>query len=436
MVGMRRNQAGSSAPSSTTDDLIELPQRSSSSAGGMFAAMGMQGAASNPSTSSYTQVMQEMEEEPFGGYGAIARGEQDYMSWTLPGSNYPSAALTNEYTGFVDPPSHSAGDQSLHTDVAVFKEYTQMATSHVPNPVTVDWSSHQCSSSSSTLETLLGQVHHHLSPSGTLDVDPHIMPNQGLAAGLDSGQIQWNLDLELAAVSGQFAAPVGNLILPPHGGHNLVGVPSQMLNPPADHAEILNLYSLGGKGSTNAQPQSFQASGSTISSHLPSTSAPRNHHSSQFRHDSSKFRHDSSGSPFRSFAQIDRMQSRLQQQFLSSSTSSASRLQGQPPGTTVDVHAKPKGHLIQTWVRNWQDKRWRQQQQQDLEVELAGEDARSPQTIARDEHQAVKHMRAERARRKIFNCRLQTLKSLVPIIHKKVIFLSSPFLSSAFHVDF
>lgn len=429
MVGMRSIQATSS-PSATTDDLIELPQRASSSAGGMFAAMGtMQGADSNPSTSSYSQVMQEMEEEPFGGYGVIARGEQEYMSWTLPGSNYASAALTKEYTGFVDPPSNSAGDQSLHTDLAVFKEYTQMATSPVPNPVTVGWSSHQRSSSSSTLETLLGQVHH-LSPSGTLDVDPHIMPHQGLAAGLESSQIQWNLDLELAAVSGQFEAPVGNLLLQPHGGHNLVGIPSQMPNPPAGHhAEILNLYNLGGKG-PNAQPQSFQASGSTRSSHLPSTSAPRDHHSFQIRHDSSR-------SPFRSYAQMDRMQSRLpQQQFLSSSTSSG--LQGQPPGTTVDAHAKPQGHLIQTWVRNWQEKRWQQQQQQqDLEVELGGEDARSPQTIARDEHQAVKHMRAERARRKIFNSRLQTLKSLVPIIHKKVkFFLSSPFLSLASHVHF
>lgn len=420
MVGMRSIQAGSSPNS--TDDLIELPQRSSSSARGIIAAMGMQGAASNPSTSSYTQVTQEMEEEePFGGYGVIARGEQDYMSWTIPGSNYASVALTKEYTGFVDPPSNSAGDQSLHTDVAVFKEYTEMATSHVPNPVTVDWSPHQCSSSSSSFGTLLGQVHH-LSPSGTLDVDPHIMPNQGLAAGLHSvsSQIQWNLDLELAAVAGQFEAPVGDLILQPHGGHNLVGIPSQMQNPPADHADILNLYNLGGKG-TNAQPQSFQASGSTISSQLPSTSAPRNHHSFQFGHDSSR-------SPFRSFAQIDRMQSRLQQQLsssISSSVSQASRLQGQPPCTTADVHTKPKGHLIQTWVGNWQDKRW--QQQQDLEVELAGEDARSPQTIARDEQQAVKHMRAERARRKIFNCRLQTLKSLVPIIHKKVIFSHHPF---------
>jgi hypothetical protein len=397
----------------------------------MFAAMGMQqGADSNPSTSSYSQVMmQEMEEEPFGGYGAIARGEQEYMSWTLPGSNYASAALTKEYTGFVDPPSNSAGDQSLHTDLAVFKEYTQMANSPVPNPVTVGWSSHQRStSSSSTLETLLGQVHH-LSPSGTLDVDPpHIMPHQGLAAGLESSQIQWNLDLELAAASGQFEAPVGNLLLQPPGGHHLVGIiPSQMPNPPADHhAQILNLYNLGGKN-TNAQPQSFQASGSTISSHLPSTStAPRDHQSFQFRHDSSR-------SPFRSFAQMDRLPQ--QQQFLSSSTSSASRLQGQPPGTTVEAHAKPQGHLIQTWVRNWQEKRW--QQQQEVEVELGGEDARSPQTIARDEHQAVKHMRAERARRKIFNLRLQTLKSLVPIIHKKVnFFLSSPFPSLASHVGF
>ena len=421
MVGMRSIQAGSTPNS--TDDLIELPQRSSSAARGIFAAMGIQGAASNPSTSSYIQGMQELEEEeePFGGYGVIARGEQDYMSWTLPGSNYASAALTKEYTGFVEPPSNSAGDQSLYADFAVFKEYTQMATSHVSNPVTVDWSPHQCSSSSSTLGTLLGQVHH-LSPSGTLDVDPHIMPNQGLAAGLDSvsSQIQWNLDAELAAVAGQFEAPVGNLILQPHGGHSLLGIPSQMLNPPADHVESLNLYNLGAKD-TNAQPQSFQASGSTISSQFPSTSAPRNHHSFQFRHDSSR-------SPFRSFAQIDRMQVRLQQQLSSSTSSSsasqASRLQGQPPYTTVDVHAKPKGHLIQTWVRNWQDKRW---QQQDLEAELAGEDARSPQTIARDEHQAVKHMRAERARRKIFNCRLQTLKSLVPIIHKKVIFSHHPF---------
>ena len=43
------------------------------------------------------------------------------------------------------------------------------------------------------------------------------MPNQGLAAGLDSvsSQIQWNLDAELAAVAGQFEAPVGNLILLP-----------------------------------------------------------------------------------------------------------------------------------------------------------------------------------------------------------------------------